>query len=614
MKLPRSFRSAASRARVAARRRLSLSRDRVLLDQIRDSVFITRNARLIDVNRSAERILGYTRAELLELPVTAIYADPSVRDEMLAIVERQGHVDDFPLKARTKSGALLDCTISIQKWVDPDGSTMYEGVVHDITESKRIADELRRSVADYRGLFENAHDAILVLSADDQVVLDANPQACLLYGLEREELIGRPMLDFFVDAESAQTLVRDTIEADGRYVPFRSQQRSADRRTLIVEIHSALIHYRGRPALVSINRDITEQKRLEEDQRTFHNSILAIAREWRETFDALDNPVILLDDDGYIRRANRAASELAELPFGALVKMTIHELRGEPWESIANSAAFWRKHNLLSPSRVEDKQSSRVWQVSVTEAAFSEVHERRLIAVVHDITLITRLEESLRRVEMAAALGSLISGVAHEVRNPLFTISATLDVCEARLGSHSEFRHYLAPLRGEIERLSVLMQELLEYGKPHPLTLESVPLREVIDEAIAHYASRAAAANVKITVRGETGETNLDPDRMTQVFQNLIENAIQHSPAAREVTIELTRSDGWLEASVRDEGSGFPPDELERCIEPFYTRRKGGTGLGLAIVNRIVIAHGGRLLLRNRPAGGAEVVIALPAT
>jgi signal transduction histidine kinase len=108
----------------------------------------------------------------------------------------------------------------------------------------------------------------------------------------------------------------------------------------------------------------------------------------------------------------------------------------------------------------------------------------------------------------------------------------------------------------------------------------------------------------------------VDRGRMVQVFRNLIENAIQHSPPESSINIinrHISVEDAhWIECLIEDQGPGFNPKDLPRIFEPFFTRRRGGTGLGMSIVQRIIEGHGGRISLANRPDGGAAVMIQIP--
>jgi signal transduction histidine kinase len=230
-----------------------------------------------------------------------------------------------------------------------------------------------------------------------------------------------------------------------------------------------------------------------------------------------------------------------------------------------------------------------------------------------------RLETSLRRAETMSAMGALVAGVAHEVRNPLFGILSVLDAMEARLGERTELQRYFPVLRDEASRLTRLMQELMEYGRPPNRELTPGPVAEVLAEALRHNESLALTSGVRLVNRtpADLPPVKLDRDRLLRVFQNLLENAIQHSSPTEEVVLETrvlgTNGECWIECVIADSGPGFQADDLPHVFEPFFTRRRGGTGLGLSIVHQIAHEHGGELVAANRPEGGALVIVRLPA-
>jgi signal transduction histidine kinase len=230
-----------------------------------------------------------------------------------------------------------------------------------------------------------------------------------------------------------------------------------------------------------------------------------------------------------------------------------------------------------------------------------------------------RLETSLRRAETMSAMGALVAGVAHEVRNPLFGVLSVLDAMEARFGEQTDLQRYFPVLRDEASRLTRLMQELMEYGKPPNRELIPSPIAEVLVEAIRHNEGLAATSGVRLVGRIPTTlpPVRLDRDRLLRVFRNLLENAIQHSRPNDEVMLESrvlgTNGRQWIECLVADSGPGFPADDLPHVFEPFFSRRRGGTGLGLSIVHQIAQEHGGEIVAANRPEGGALMTVRLPA-
>jgi signal transduction histidine kinase len=230
-----------------------------------------------------------------------------------------------------------------------------------------------------------------------------------------------------------------------------------------------------------------------------------------------------------------------------------------------------------------------------------------------------RLQTSLRRAETMSAMGALVAGVAHEVRNPLFAVLSVLDAMEARFGDRTDLRRYFPVLRDEAGRLTRLMQDLMAYGRPPNRELAPGSVGEVLVEALRYNESLAATNGVHLVGRfpeEDLPAVRLDRDRLLQVFQNLLENAIQHSRPTDEVILETrtvgTNGERWIECVVADSGPGFQADDLPHVFEPFFTRRHGGTGLGLSIVHQIAQEHGGEILAANRPQGGAFMTLRLP--
>jgi signal transduction histidine kinase len=226
--------------------------------------------------------------------------------------------------------------------------------------------------------------------------------------------------------------------------------------------------------------------------------------------------------------------------------------------------------------------------------------------------------EELRRTEKMAVMGALVAGVAHEVRNPLFGMTAMLDAYDEELKAE-HLGEFSDRIREQVTRLTHLMTELLEFGKPVRVTKVPGTLPDLVDEVIASRTGVAGEAGVTLhkTVDDNLPAMAMDRPRLRQVFDNLIDNAMQHSPAGGTVTVSGTEvrrlGRQWIELRVEDEGRGFNADDLSHVFEPFFTRRERGIGLGLPIVQRIVEEHRGHVTAANRPEGGAVITVCLPA-
>ncbi len=230
-----------------------------------------------------------------------------------------------------------------------------------------------------------------------------------------------------------------------------------------------------------------------------------------------------------------------------------------------------------------------------------------------------RLEASLSRSETMSAMGTLVAGVAHEVRNPLFGILSILEAMDARFGGREEHQRYLVVLRDQAERLNRLMRELLEYGKPPRHELACGSMTDVLAEALACSRPVADRAGVRLVshILDHAYPVMLDRNRLLRVFLNLIENAIQHTAAGKAVMIEsrvVDRAGGerWFECTIADAGEGFREADLPSVFQPFFTRRRGGTGLGLSITQRIVEEYGGSVTAANAARGGGVMAVCLP--
>lgn len=229
-----------------------------------------------------------------------------------------------------------------------------------------------------------------------------------------------------------------------------------------------------------------------------------------------------------------------------------------------------------------------------------------------------RSDRELRRREHQAAVGAMVAEVAHEVRNPLFGITANLDAFEARHGTREEFRGFLEVVRGEVDRLVGLMDGLLEYGRASRIEPTLSSFHEIVAEAARSCLPRAEAARVVVEnrVSAELPQARVDRTKLVRSFHNLMDHAIHQAPAGSAVRVEAHLEEAadrrWMAVQVADDGPGFRPEDLEHVFEPFFSKGADHSGLGMSIVSRIIECHGGTVVAANLPEGGAVVTVRLP--
>jgi PAS domain S-box-containing protein len=458
------------------------------------------------------------------------------------------------------------------------------------------------------------HDAVIILDPSDQTVLAVNDRACNLYGFTRQTFVGMPMKAILKDYAGHQVNVCEAL-ATRTYHDFETVQFRSDGSEMLLDVRASTVEYEGRTAILSVNRDVTERAAL-------LRSIEASGAEWQQTVDVIDAAIVLLDPQQRVLRANRRAGELAgehRRPIeGSFLAALGH---AQPWRRASELAAGvlqGRSSRQITSSQITDIDGT-TWDISAAVVRRPE-GGGNVVVVARDITGIVDLEASLRDNETMAEMGRLLGGVAHEVRNPLFSISATSDAIEAHLnGDDPVMTQHLANFRHEIGRLNTLMHDLLDYGRPGSLVVHIGTLSEVASLAVRRVQKQAAERGVRIVneISADGGRILMDRDRLSGAFENVLKNAISHSPAGESVLLRAADSEGehgrWISFSVEDHGTGFRPEDLPDLFKAFFTRRAGGIGLGLSIVKRVIDYHGGRVIAENRAAGGASMTILLPA-
>jgi signal transduction histidine kinase len=255
--------------------------------------------------------------------------------------------------------------------------------------------------------------------------------------------------------------------------------------------------------------------------------------------------------------------------------------------------------------------------LDTTVMAYSEGEFSQLADSFSEMTRKLRLsQERLATSEKIAAWQSLARKIAHEIKNPLTPIGLSADDLrrsyqEQLPGFDQTLDNNTRLIKSEVNRLTRLLDEFVSFARMKPPEFQSVTVTSLVDKLQTLYQSEIA--NGRFTVDSHTGRNNvrLDPDLITQLLVNLIKNGLEANEASK-VTMTLSDDNGALQITVTDTGPGFSETVLARQFEPYLSSKKGGSGLGLAICQRIAYDHGGRIELKNRTEGGAEVTVRLP--
>ena len=222
--------------------------------------------------------------------------------------------------------------------------------------------------------------------------------------------------------------------------------------------------------------------------------------------------------------------------------------------------------------------------------------------------------EGMKRAERLSAIGHLSAGLAHEVRNPLASISGAASILRRRLPADEKLERCVEIIDSECRRLDGLLTNFLNFARPRSPKFQQTNLRAVLSDVIQ--LAEHALARKKIMFREQVGENvpdvQCDPDQLRQVLLNLLINAIEASPDDAIVTLSSTTHSDTLIIQVVDEGSGVAPEDIEKLFDPFFTTKESGTGLGLSVAHQIVGHMGGQLSARRNADRGMTFSVALP--
>ncbi len=262
-------------------------------------------------------------------------------------------------------------------------------------------------------------------------------------------------------------------------------------------------------------------------------------------------------------------------------------------------------------------RSGRVVHVQSSTSRMRAVGGTVLGAVVtlEDVSDIRALTDQLIRADRLAAMGELTAGVAHEVRNPLGVIRASVQLLEDAQCDPVRIQQAAEVIKQEIDRLDKVIKALLDFGRPSKPTIVHTDLNGVLEDITLFTGRFATQSNVDIALdlAADLPPVLGDPDQLKQVFLNLVTNAVQAMGESGGVITIATRSDGdYVQVRVSDDGPGICADDLPKVFDPFFTKRAEGTGLGLTIVHRIIDEHDGHIEVDSGP-GGTTFTVSLPA-
>jgi two-component system, NtrC family, sensor histidine kinase PilS len=398
-------------------------------------------------------------------------------------------------------------------------------------------------------------------------------------------------------------------------VPMAAEMRPWDQtanefaRTLGINI-GALI---GVGALATLFGDqlqrsaqsLASERRAVADLYTLHRDIVR----------SLTSGLVTTDREAKVLTINATAAEMLEtdpevatgLPIEEILPGISDLLRGDERSEL-------RRVDLVIPRPGEPVT------LGVSVSPLFDVRDEVIGRVVHfqDLTSLRRAEAHVRRAERLATVGQLAAGVAHEIRNPLASISGSIELLRQAPQVSEDDRSLMTIVTREIERLNTLISELLDYANPRPLQTSPFDLSVLLQETVQMAQQDRGEVELVLQVPPAPMPVVADASKLRQVIWNLVHNARDAAQGGgRHVKVlahEHPTLEGWVEIVITDDGPGMSPEVQKRIFDPFFTTKRKGTGLGLATCHGIVMDHRGRIDVESTVGGGTQMRVVLPRT
>ena len=325
--------------------------------------------------------------------------------------------------------------------------------------------------------------------------------------------------------------------------------------------------------------------------------------------------VLVFGQDTKIRFSNKSAARLFAVP---VEKFTGSPLKEVVPECASELDAFGRSGTIDEKKEfILERQGMRRHVACSLSYIMKGDAVESVITIWNDITEQRRMEERLERNERMTAMGALASGVAHEIRNPLNAIQMIIQ----RLGREfapadadkEEYSHLVNDVRGEITRVNKIIEQFLRFARPPEPEKKRIPVKSFASDIMRILENQAAEKDMRLINDGfDEGILSLDPEKMKQVFINLIQNALEAMEPGGQVTISGRSAPGGYRFSVSDTGKGIEPDNIRKIFNLYYSTKRAGTGIGLSLVHQIITQHDGSIEVESTPGKGTAFIITLP--
>ncbi len=457
---------------------------------------------------------------------------------------------------------------------------------------------------------DEAPDFILIRNPDGTIVT-ANETLCRRLGIPREKLIGRSIYEFYVRQEQrviSQRYTNALLEKKRNRITLNMRDKNG--LSAQVEIHGCLVDHKGKKLIFGIGRELGP---VEQDARLSAILRMGFQNSNDIMFYTGPNGMILEVNNAFVEHYGYSRKEVIGKTPGILrSRHSSDEFYRHMWKELLDpQKGFWRGEII---NRAKDgREIPLILTISAAHDASGEIVG--FISSATDIHKHKELEEQIAQTQALADIGEMAASIAHEIRNPLGSVSMAAKRLSLKDLTPEERESTARIIERESARLNQTLNALLSFARPRPLKRKSSDLNSLLKEAAQLLnANQDLASGIELILALDEGlhPFLFDSDQILQVVWNMILNAIQAMEGKGVLTIRSGRSGNFAYFAIADTGVGITKEQQRQIFKPFHTTKSQGTGLGLPNAKRIVLAHGGRVEIDTRPGQGTLFTVWLP--
>ena len=599
---------------------------RSLFQDSRDAVYINQKDNIVDANKAMLELFGYSREEMLRMLVTDVYANPEDRAKFLKEITLKGSVRDYEVKFRKKDGTEIDCLLTSSLKRDENGDIIgYQGVIRDITERKKLEQQLIESEEKYRTLVEK--DPNMVFLIKDGKFVFFNQALLNTWGYSEQEIRNIDLESMPHIIPEHRQFVKDRYlkRLEGKQVPESYEFSILTKNGKIIPclLNVASIEMEGTRVVQGVLTDISKIKELEEELKKSEERYRGL---YESSIDGLVSAYI----GGDIIECNQAFADMLGYTKEELFKLRLRDLIPDKWQILLDKII---NEQLLKKGYTEEfeiehiKKNSTIFPASVRVWLIkNKVDEPMgLWAIVRNITERRILEEELQKFEKLESIGILAGGIAHDFNNILTAILTNISVAKMASKSNEVVSKRLTEAEKASIRAKDLTQQLLTFSRGGTPIKKITSLFEILKDTVK-FALSGTNVSSRFYLSDELWSVEVDEGQISQVIHNLVINADQAMPEGGIIEIHadnitvgsesgLPLNVGkYIKLTIRDHGIGIPKEYLSKIFDPYFTTKQKGSGLGLTVAYSIIKNHDGLITVESELGKGTVFYIYIPAS